>query len=312
MWERWKYEGMLVGTVAVWGFNFPVIKAALAVMHPHVVNAFRFTVSICVLAAVYVVRERKMGRRIFEPYRKHAKQIVALGLFGFIVYQLCFIIGIDNTTAGNAALIMASSPMWTAVTGRLFRLERLTSGAWAGLTITLTGTVVIVLTGANEVTLGSSALFGNIVILGASICWGAYTALSKPVLRDVTPSGLAFLGLIPALPILYGISVPYFADVWWPSVSLWIWIAIVFSGALSTGVAIITWSMSVQHLGSSHTAAFGNMVPVVALVAGYYLLGEAITRGQVVGGAVVLIGLYVMRQARRREIRGVPPVTPGA
>ena len=301
MWERWKYEILLVGTIVVWGLNFPVIKAALMVMHPYVVNAFRFTVSILVLAGIYFFRQRGAGRSVFEPYRNHAGRIIGLGLFGFVVYQLCFIIGINNTTAGTAALIMASSPIWTAVTGRALGIERLALGSWMGLSVTLVGTIIIVLAGSKEVSLDSTMFFGNVVILGASICWGVYTALSKPILRDVSPSGLAFLGLIPALPILYGISLPYFSSVVWEGLSPWIWLAIVFSGALSTGVAVITWSIAVKQLGSSHTAAFGNMVPVVALITGYYLLGEVIEIGQIAGGLVVLAGLWVMRRARRRE-----------
>lgn len=302
MWAKWKFEIILVATVVVWGLNFPIIKAALNVMHPHVVNAFRFTVSIVVLAGVHVSRQRAATRPVFEPYRSHGTKIVALGLFGFVVYQLCFIIGVDNTAAGTAALIMASAPIWTAITGQVLGIERISGGAWLGLATTLAGTTVIVLAGSKSVSFESSAFFGNVVILAASICWGAYTALSKPLLRHVSPSGLAFLGLLPALPILYVISVPYFPAVAWQEVSGWIWLAIVFSGALSTGAAVITWNIAVRQLGSSHTAAFGNMVPVVALVAGYYLLGEVVTLGQIGGGAVVIGGLWIMRRARRREL----------
>ncbi len=302
LWQRWKYEIMLLATVVVWGLNFPVIKAALNVMHPHVVNAFRFSVSIGVLAGAHVYEERRAGRRVFEAYRRRAGPIIALGLFGFVVYQLCFIIGVDNTTAGSAALIMSSAPVWTAVSGRVLGIERLSVAAWIGLLVTLVGTTVIVVAGTKDVSLGSSVLLGNLLILAASICWGLYTALSKPLLGDVTPAGLSFLGLIPALPILYLISVPYFDAFSIAEISVWIWVAIVFSGALSSGLAFVTWSIAVKSLGSSHTAAFSNLVPVVALAVGYYLLGETITLGQIGGGTVVLGGLYAMRQARRAEL----------
>jgi drug/metabolite transporter (DMT)-like permease len=301
MWKRSKYELLLLGTVVVWGLNFPVIKAALAVMHPHVVNAFRFSVSIIVLGSLYWYQERRAGRGVFAPYRFKAVQIVTLGLFGFVVYQLCFIIGVNNTSAGTAALIMASAPVWTAVTSRILGLEHLRAGAWIGLLITFAGTIAIILTGGKDVSLGSTALFGNVLILAASICWGTYTALSRPMLQHATPSGLAFLGLLPALPVLFAIAAPYGLTVDWYSVSPLIWIAIIFSGALSSGLAFVTWSLAVKNLGSSHTAAFGNLVPVVALVFGYYLLGEAVTLGQIAGGSVVLLGLYVMRTARQAE-----------
>jgi drug/metabolite transporter (DMT)-like permease len=299
MWARWKYETLLLATIVVWGLNFPVIKVALAVMHPHVLNAFRFAVSVVVLGGLYFYQERRVGQRPFEPYRHRAPQIVTHGLFGFVVYQLCFIIGIDNTSAGTAALIMASAPIWTAVVGRLLGLEMLVRGAWIGLSIAFVGTVAIVISGSQEVSLQPSSVFGNLLIFAASVCWGSYTALSKPLLQHVTPSGLAFLGLIPALPVLFAVAVPYAGTVEWTQVNGWIWAAILFSGALSSGLAFVTWSLAVKNLGSSHTAAYGNLVPVVALVVGYFLLMEPITVGQVLGGATVLSGLYVMRRARR-------------
>jgi drug/metabolite transporter (DMT)-like permease len=299
MWTRWRFELILLATIVVWGLNFPVLKAALGVMHPHVVNAFRFSVSVVVLGVLYLSQERRLGRRPFDPYRYRPLQIVTLGLFGFVVYQLCFIIGVNNTSAGTAALIMASAPVWTAVTGRILRIERLAGAAWIGLSVTLVGTVVIVLTGSKVVSFGSSALFGNLMILVASVCWGVYTALSRPVLQYVTPSGLAFLGLVPAVPVLLAVSIPYFGTIDWTKVNAWIWAALFFSGALSSGLAFVTWSISVKNLGSSHTAAYGNLVPLVALVFGYLLLSEPVTLGQVGGGSIVLTGLYVMRRSRR-------------
>lgn len=306
MWKDGKYEILLVATVAVWGLNFPVIKAALRVMHPHVFNVFRFSVSIVVLGSLYVAQERRVGRRLFEPYRRRALPVVSLGLLGFVVYQLCFIIGVNNTLAGTAALIMASAPVWTAVAGRLLEIESLPPAAWAGLMITLAGTVEIVLTGNNELSFESAALFGNVMMLAAAVCWGTYTALSRPMLQHVTPSGLAFLGLLPSLPILFLVAWPYGASFEWSVLTPWIWAAIIFSGALSTGLAFVTWSLAVKNLGSSHTAAFNNLVPVVALLMAAYLLDEPIMRGQVVGGALVLAGLYVMRRARRRQLQSTP------
>ena len=298
MWTRWKFELILLATIVVWGLNFPVLKAALGIMHPHVVNAFRFSVSVVVLGGLYFLQEHRLGRRPFEPYRHRPLQIVTLGLFGFVVYQLSFIIGVDNTSAGTAALIMASAPIWTAVVGRALGIEKLGRGAWMGLLVTLVGTVIVVVAGSKHVALGPNALFGNLMILVASVCWGTYTALSKPMLQHVTPSGLAFLGLIPALPILLAVGLPYFGTVEWAEVDGWIWAAIFFSGALSSGLAFVTWSLAVKNLGSSHTAAYGNLVPVVALVFGYVLLSEPVTVGQISGGSIVLTGLYVMRRSR--------------
>lgn len=288
----------MIFVVLVWGLNFPILKAALSSMPLHVLNAFRFVVSAVVLGGLYYARQRRTTTSFFEPLRLYGRQIAALGLLGFVLYQLFFIIGIDHTKAGNAALIMASAPLWTAVTGKFFRLEILKGGSWAGLVTTLTGTVVIVVGGASALDFSSSTFVGNVIMLGAAMCWGVYTAFSRPVLQHVSATGLSFLSLLFALPFLFGIAGFYLDEVIWERIDLWVWLAILFSGGLSTGLAVAIWNNAIHQTGASHTAAFGNLVPLTALLSSFLLLSEDITAAQVAGGALIIGGLVLMRQKR--------------
>jgi drug/metabolite transporter (DMT)-like permease len=295
----WKNEATLLFVIVVWGLNFPVVKAVLATMHPHALNAVRFVASAGVLGGLYAQQVRRTGRPFFEPLRRHFWAIAGLGLLEFVVYQLCFIIGLDRTAAGNAALIMASSPLWTALVGRLFGLEALNRGSWIGLFVVLAGAVVIVLGGGKEVDFSSETFVGNLFMLGAAVCWGSYTAFSRPVLRTVSAIGVTFLALLFGLPFLFGIALPYLGDVRWGAMTAWTWIALLFSGGISTGLAIALWNRAIHQVGASHTAVFGNLTPLAALLFSYVLLGEAITRVQVTGGALILGGLVWMRYTRR-------------
>ena len=296
----WKSELGLLFTVAVWGLNFAILKAALAVMHPHAMNAFRFTVSVVVLGALYAWQVRRTGRPFWAPLRQHGRAIFALGLLGYLFYQLSFIVGIDRTSAGNAALIMASAPLWTALLGFAFKLEALSRTSWLGLGLSLAGTAIVVVAGTGPIRLGGETLVGNAIMLGASVLWGAYTAFNKPVLsRGVSATALTFLGLLFALPFLYGIAVPYWGSVRWEAMDAWVWLAILYSGGLSTGLVVVIWNGAIQRTGSSNTAVYGNLVPLVAVIAGVVLLDERIAPGQVVGGVLLIGGLVTMRRGRR-------------
>ncbi len=302
----WKNDALLLFVVLVWGLNFSVVKSVLEVMHPHALNAFRFVVSALVLGGVHVARQRRAGRPVFEPLRTHAAAIAGLGILNFVLYQFCFIVGLDHTTAGNAALIMASSPLWTALTGRLLRLEVLSRGAWAGLLFILAGAAVIVLGGDGEIDFSSATFTGNLFMLAGSLFWGSYTALSRPVLRDVSATALTFLTLLFGLPFLFGIAVPHLDEVRWASVTIWTGLAILFSGGLSTGLAVVIWNRAVHHVGASHTAVYGNLTPVAALLFSTLLLGEAITAVQVTGGAMILGGLVWMRTRAPTRLAATP------
>lgn len=296
--SRYQHDLALLFAVIVWGVNFPVLKTALTAMHPHVLNVFRFLVSAVALGALYAVRTDTWKNGFWAPLRTRAVQIVTLGLLGYVLYQISFIVGIDHTSAGNAALIMAASPLWTAVLSRLAGYERLSKLAWSGLALSLLGTGLVVAAGATDIELGGS-LFGNLLMLLASVLWGAYTAFNKAVVHDVSPTGATFFGILVALPFLIGIGLPYADTVQWDRVDVWVWSAIIFSGGLSTGLAVAIWNTAVKNVGASNTAVYGNLVPFVALIGGVLLLGEAITWAQIAGGVLIVGGLVVMRRSRR-------------
>ena len=290
----------LLAVVLVWGANFPILKWALAAMPAHVMNVFRFLVSALALGAVYAWRMRNAKASLLAPFRTHGRQLVVLGLLGYVVYQVSFIVGIDNTTSGSAALIMASAPLWTAVQSRIAGYERLQPWAWAGLALSLVGTGLVVAAGSGAVGIGAGSLFGNAMMLAAAAFWGAYTAYNKSVVHEVSPTGATFAGVVVALPVLLAVSGPYWSAVQWQRVDVWVWIAIVFSGGLSTGLAIAVWNTAVKRVGASNTAVYGNLVPFVALLGGVVFLGEPITGPQIVGGTLIIGGVVLVRRHRVR------------
>jgi len=297
--NQWRSDAPLILVVLIWGFNFPIIKGVLEVMPAHAMNFLRLLVSELVLLVIYLFRIKKTGRPFFAPLRAHAGPVVSLGILGYFCYQFTFIVGINNTAAGSAALIMASVPLWAALASHLFRFERLPFRAWAALAIILSGTAIIVLSGNHSIDFGPGVIFGNSVMVGAAALWGTYSAFNRPVLQKVSPLELSVFGLACALPLLFLLGAPHFDEIIWSRVHLMTWLAILFSGGLSTGVASILWSASIRRSGATHTASFGNLVPFVALFSSFLLLDETISAGQIAGGALIIGGLVWMRRARR-------------
>lgn len=300
--NSWKSDASLLLVVLIWGANFPILKVALEAMPIHVLNVFRFLVSAGVLGSLYVWSRRGGDAGpFFAPFRRHARAIVGLGILGYVLYQVCFVVGVNNTTAGSAALIMTSAPMWTAIIGRIRGTEHLGRFAWLGLAISMTGTALVVLAGSDAVAMGEESLFGNAVILLGAILWGAYTALNKPVVSDISPVSATFFGILVALPFLGAIGAPYVSEVAWGEVDAWVWLAIVFSGGLSTGIAFVIWNTAVRNVGASNTAVYNNLVPLIALAGGVFFLGETVNAKQIVGGLLIIAGVLLVRRYRARE-----------
>ncbi len=295
-----KSDLSLLFCVVVWGLNFAILKAAIGVMHPHVVNIFRFVFSLFVLGGLYYAEYRETQAPFFGPLREYFWRIFGLGLLGFLLYQFCFIVGISNTTAGNGALIMSSAQLWTALIAGILGIERIRRGAWAGLFAMLGGVAIIVIGGNQDISFGSTTLFGDAVILMAAVLWGTYTVLIKPLLKVLTPTSLAFFGLLLAFPFLLALGANYLHTVSWQAIDAWVWLAIIYSGSLSTGLTVALWNIAIRDVGPSQTSAYGNLVPIVGIVSGVILLGEKVTWIQIAGGILILGGLLVMRRFRTR------------
>jgi drug/metabolite transporter (DMT)-like permease len=299
--QRFRREAELILVVLVWGINFVVIKIVLEVMHPHVLNVFRLFSAAAVLGYIHYRRTGRSLSAFWKPFKTDPRAFIVLTFLGWVFYQMAFITGLDLTSAENAAIIMSSAPIWTALLVMIIGVERLSGLAWLGLAVSIIGTGTVITIGSEEISISSELMLGNGVMLLAAMMWGSYTAITRPLVKRHSPLALTVLALILALPFMVALAVPFWSEVNWPQVTGLYWIAIIFSGALSTGVAIVFWNNAVRTLGASHTAAFGNLVPLVALVSGYFILDDRILPAQIAGGSLIILGLVIMRYARRQR-----------
>ena len=298
--SRLRSEMELISVILMWGLNFPLIKIILVVLPPHVLNIFRITAAGSVLGYIHLKRSSWSFTTFFAPLKSDPKAFIYIAAIGWVFYQVTFITGLNLTSAGNGALIMASAPIWTAIIARIMKYDRLSTISWFGLLVSIAGTATIVIMGNAEISLSKDLLWGNAIILLAAVFWGAYTAMTRPMVAKHSPISLTVLSLLIALPVLILFSLPFWAEIDWSKVTWLYWVAIFFSGSLSTGIAIVFWNNSVRRLGASHTAAYGNVVQLIALFSSYFMLGNEIVPAQLLGGTLIVGGLVIMRWARRR------------
>lgn len=288
----------LLAMVLIWGVNFSVIKVALAELHPLAFNAFRFPLAALVLWAV--LRRRGKGP---APARGDVARIVVLGVLGNVVYQLFFIFGMDRTTAGNASILLASTPIWTTLFSNLAGHEPVRPVIWLGVLGTVAGMALVVLGREAAVAAGGGRLLGDLLMVGASVSWSVYTVGAQrlvhrygslPVAAWTLWIGAAGLVLVGAVPLA---ATPIRA------VSPLAWGATAYAGALGIGIAYMLWYFGVRRLGNTRTAVHSNLVPVVALLVAWVWLGEQPALPQLAGAAIIIAGVSLTRVggARARE-----------
>ena len=300
--SRWLADACLLLTACMWGINIPVVKDAISNLDPFLFNALRLIFSVLALGTL-VWLEGLFGERM--PWRVPWRQVLVFaGLAGF-VYQIIFMLAITRTTAGNTALILSTMPMWTAILSFLFYHERLPRVTWLGFAITFSGTIVVISSGG-KLSYSAEHLYGNLFMLAAAMAWAGATVYSRPLMQTISPLRLSFVSSVVTtpihlllLPLMMQFATKEYPD-WQTKLLEWqIVLAILFSGAFSTGLAYATWNIGVQLVGGSHAAVYQNVVTLVAVLGGWLVLGEQILSAQIVGGILIIAGLLVMRRGRR-------------
>jgi len=271
--------------VCIWGANFIVIKSAFRDMPPLAFNAVRMTVAALVLGLAWILRERQKKM----PWSDWLG-LLGAGLLGNTLYQLLFVTGLDLTTSGISALLIGTIPIWTGVLALILGWERVTLKTWGGIFMTLVGIALVTL-GSPAGPSGAS-LLGNALTLLAASCWAGYTVLSKRFLEKYSALHVSAVGLLLGVPGLWPFALKDLIALDWRALPPSVWGSILYAGGISIALAYIFWSYGVQKLGAARTAVFNNLVPVVTFALASVVLHEPITWLQILGGAVILTGVW--------------------
>ena len=219
------------------------------------------------------------------------KIIVLMGITGTTVYYICFNTALVYTMASTAALIQSFIPVVTVILAFIFLKEPLSVKRLIGIGISIAGVLFIIFMAAP----GGKAknpLLGNLLILASVFIWATYTILAKrlayidPIMVTAYSITVGTLFLIPAAFIeLSGKSFPNFP--------VRTWLSAIYLGAMSTGIGLLLYNRSLKHLKAGETASFLNLMPVIGVITSVIFLGENITLWQVLGGALVLTGVFI-------------------
>jgi drug/metabolite transporter (DMT)-like permease len=280
---------LLVLMTVIWGSNFTAIKYSLEDLLPLSFNALRFTIASIVMLIVAF-----LWRNAVKVAPGDRMKLFALGLFGNTFYQSLFITGMSHTRAGNAALILATTPLFTAILGRIRKHEYFTKRGVAGLMLAFAGIVMIVISGRGEVSIGETVL-GDSLLLASTICWSLYTVGSRHLVHKYGSMKATTIMMTSGTPFLLLVCAPSLLRQDWSRVRPIAWAGLVYSGLFAIALAYLIWSYGVRRIGSTRTAIYSNITPIVALLVAWLALGEKPTLGQLAGAVVIFGGIYLVR-----------------
>ncbi|MGZ3458951.1 MAG: DMT family transporter [Archangium sp.] len=279
----------LLFVVVIWGTNYTVVKEALGSFPPLAFMALRFGLAAVAMAVVLHTREG------WKPLpRAPLLKLVALGLVGNTAYQVCFVMGLARTTAANSGLLASGTPVVTALLGAALGVDRLRRPLAMGLALAVPGMLLIVSARGPE--LDASTHQGDLLILGASLCWALYTVGLRWLGNELSALRITALTMMTSAPGVVLIGLPSVMDLKLASIPPGAWLGVVYSALVPLVLAYVVWSRSVQAVGSSRTGIYNSGTPVVAATTAWLVRGEQPTGLQMLGAVLVISGVLVSRR----------------
>lgn len=279
--------GLLI-VVTIWGLNVSLSKWALQEFPPLAFTALRFGMASVLLPLILMRAEPplKLPLRSLLP-------LTALGVVGNTIYQLGFILGLARTTATNSALVLAAMPLVVAGLAAAIGMERLSRRSAIGLALATLGVVLVVT--AKGVGFSSETFVGDILTLGAVLCWGTYTVGLRRLHLPLSTLAITTWTVVLGSPLLVVAGLPDLMTMDWSRTTWAGWGALLYSVVLSLAVAYILWNRSVRMVGPNRTAIFTTLTPLVAMSSAMLILGEEPGASQLVGAAAIIAGIVVSR-----------------
>jgi drug/metabolite transporter (DMT)-like permease len=284
----WLTDLSLIVMALIWGINFSVVKYGTSLVEPLAYNGLRVALAALLLIAIVAIG------RLELPSRRDTLVLLGLGVLGNAVYQYFFVMGVSRTRASDAALVIAATPAFIAIIGRIRGTERTSRRAVIGILLSIAG-IGLVVAGTAAGVAGQASLLGDALVLCGSLAWAIYTVALKPYTTRIGGLQLSAITMVGGAIPLLAVAMPSVVRADWAHLPTSGWAAIAYSGIGALVVAYYFWYRGVRILGPTRTAMYSNLQPVIAVLVAWGMLGEKPTVWQIVGAACIMGGLALTR-----------------
>lgn len=278
--------------VIVWGASFIATKIAVGEISPVSVVWLRFAMGIPLIGAAVVLR-----KQFAWPKPREWGYFALLGFIGITFHQWLQSNGLQTAQATTTAWIVSTAPVFIALLAWMVLKERITALQGAGVGVALAGVIVVVSRGdLGNFFAGQFGVIGDFLIFISAINWAVFSILSRRGLKEHPSTRMTFW--VMTLGWLFT-SAAFFtqnglAEI--PQLDSRGWIAMIFLGIFTTGLAYIAWFDALASLPAAQTGAFLYIEPLTSLVVASIILGEPVTWASLLGGAVILFGVWLVNR----------------
>ena len=308
--ERATWKTLLAFSIIyfVWGSTFLAIRIGVRDVPPFMLAAMRFVIAGLVLYGWMMAR----GER--SPSAREWISACVLAILIFVIdYGLLFW-SEQRVPSGIAAVMMATIPAFMALSEIiLLRTQKLTLRLSLALVIGIFGVGVLV---SRSLNLGGAPIdkAGAVALIVASISWSVAAALSRKLPLPASKAMSAGVQMLAGgiLLALASAALGEFHNFHPGNVSRGAWLALAYLIVAGSIVGFTAYVWLLHHESPTKVGTYAYVNPIVAVIVGYFLGGEALGLRTVVGTAFILISVVVIRTTRTKKQMAALPVEDAA
>jgi drug/metabolite transporter (DMT)-like permease len=277
--------------VIFWGFSFIATKVALKEINPFTILTLRFGIGGFFLLLVQLQKDRRFLKTFSST---DWLLIIFLAIVGISGHTLLQAFGLLFTTAINTGWIVAIMPIFITIAARFYLEEVITPRKIGGIVLGFFGIFFVISKGVFSFSIfrfGST--FGDFLVLISALTWTAFTVGGRGFLLRFPP----LAAITPIMIVGCFITFPFTWLQWeWNilfHLSLSGWISVLFLGIFCSGLAYLFWYSALEKKDSSLVGMYLYLEPLVTLIGAYFLLAEEIQWVTLIGGGMILLGVYL-------------------
>lgn len=288
---------LLTLTALFWAGNSVVGRALHDSVPPVTLAFWRWSIALLLLLPWVARPLLRQWRVIVSRW----KVMLLLSALGVATYNTVNYAALQTTTATNSALVNSACTVMIIVVNAVMFGVHASARQWAGVVVSLAGTLVIVGRGELEVLLGLDLVPGDVLLLFLALSWAVYTACLRWRPREL--DGLTFLGATVVIGLF--LILPLY---WWEAraadpvvFSPGVIAGVAYTGIFPSVLAYHFWNRGVSEIGANRAGQFLHLIPVFGILLAVIFLGESLEPFHFLGAALLFTGIYLAVSRRTPE-----------
>ena len=275
-----------------WGMNYPIMKYVVMQFPP---VSFRTLTFVLGTAAIGLYAWKK-GASLSVPHGERWTTF-KLSVPNMVIWHLGLIYGLTLLNSGRTAIVGYTMPVWALLASVVFYAEKLTLRVVLAVSCSLTATLLLAW---HELSHFAGQPLGLLYTFGAAIGWGIGNAMMKHSRLSISSISLTFWSLLTGTIVFSGFAIALEIDRWrWPN--LVEWLAIAYGGIITFALSYVAWFQVARKLSPVASGLSIMLVPMVGVTGGALVLGEVITREDVLALGFILTAMALVLSPRRKQ-----------